>query len=205
MYKIENRKSKSLCSSCFRNGFSQVLPDSVSGDHEIFTLKDVQMKNMVQQNSNAQCCLLKAKTPYKLGCVPNQIMWYFKFLWLQTPLSVTILRTSNNGYWLSICACSCAKPSKKHLDYGPVPFSALSVEQMPVTVMYTLYYQRNCCSVGVQSQIFGLFGVFLQENLLDRWETVQILRIFRLFSQLVIEIVVFVVDCPNYSGYLSER
>ena len=34
---------------------------------------------------------------------------------------------------------------------------------------------------------------------------VQILRIFRLFPSLVIEIAVFVVDCPDYSGYSSGK
>ena len=43
---IQNRISKieRLCSSFFRSGFSQVLLDSVSGDHEIFILKNVWKK-----------------------------------------------------------------------------------------------------------------------------------------------------------------
>ena len=34
---------------------------------------------------------------------------------------------------------------------------------------------------------------------------VRILQIFWLFLWLVIEIAVFVIDCPDYSGYSSER
>ena len=45
---IENRKKieKVCASSCFRSGFSQLVPDPASGDHEIFILKDVWMRNM---------------------------------------------------------------------------------------------------------------------------------------------------------------
>ena len=34
---------------------------------------------------------------------------------------------------------------------------------------------------------------------------VRILRIFGLFPRLVIEVAVFVVDCPDYSGYSPAR
>ena len=34
---------------------------------------------------------------------------------------------------------------------------------------------------------------------------VRILRIFGVFPLLLIEIAVFEVDCPDYSGYSSER
>ena len=50
----------------------------------------------------------------------------------------------------------------KHRDYGPVPFSALSVGQMPVTVMYTLYYFRKFSWVTSDPEYSGLFGMFLQ-------------------------------------------
>ena len=45
----------------------------------------------------------------------------------------------------------------------------------------------------------------LQENLLDRWERFQILQIFGVFLHLVIGSAGFVVDCPDYLGYLPVR
>ena len=57
----------------------------------------------------------------------------------------------------------------------------------------------------VSSPEYSGLASILQEKLLDRWKWFQILRIFRVFPWLVIENAVFVVDCPNYSGYSSVR
>ena len=43
----------------------------------------------------------------------------------------------------------------------------------------------------------------LQEIILDRSKLFQILQISGVFPLLVIEIAVFVADCPDYSGYSS--
>ena len=50
-------------------------------------------------------------------------------------------------------------------------------------------------------------GIWLvsTRNLLDKWELFQILQIFGVFPWLLIVNAVFVVDCPDYLGYLSER
>ena len=57
----------------------------------------------------------------------------------------------------------------------------------------------------VSSPEYSGLASIVQENLLDRWKLFRILRIFGVFPWLVIEIAVFVVDCPDYSGYSSER
>ena len=51
-----------------------------------------------------------------------------KFMDYKLPWVLQYLEQKKNGYWLSICACSYAKLSWKHLDYGPVLFLALLVE-----------------------------------------------------------------------------
>ena len=76
---------------------------------------------------------------------------------------------------------------------------------MPVTVMYTLYYLRKLLYVLVSSPEYLGWAMILQEILLDRWKLFPILQIFRVFPLLVIENAVFVVDCPNYLGYSSEK
>ena len=48
-------------------------------------------------------------------------------------------------------------------------------------------------------------ALILQEKLLDRWEQFRILQIFGVFPHLVIENAGFVVDCPDYLGYLPVR
>ena len=53
-------------------------------------------------------------------------------------------------------------------------------------------------------EYLGLASI-LQEIILDRWKLFRILRIFGVFPLLVIEIAVFVVDCPDYSGYSPEK
>ena len=57
----------------------------------------------------------------------------------------------------------------------------------------------------VSNPEYSRLALILQENLLYRWELFRILRIFEVFPWLVIEIAVFVVDCPDYSGYSPER
>ena len=64
---------------------SQVLPDSASEDHEIFTLKRCLKENMVSEYKNAQCCLLRAKTLYQLICVPKLDNVVFKFVGYKLP------------------------------------------------------------------------------------------------------------------------
>ena len=70
-------------------------------------------------------------------------MWYFNY-GLQTPLSVTILRTKEKmGIGYPSVLAAMLNCHKKHSDYDPVLFSALSVDLVSVTVMYTLHYLRN--------------------------------------------------------------
>ena len=57
----------------------------------------------------------------------------------------------------------------------------------------------------VSSPEYSGWASVLQEIILDRWKLFRILRIFRVFPWLVIENAVFVVDCPDYSGYSSEK
>ena len=59
--------------------------------------------------------------------------------------------------------------------------------------------------VLVSSPEYSGLASILQENLFDRWKWFRILQIFRVLPWLMIEIAVFVVDCPNYLGYLSEK
>ena len=76
---------------------------------------------------------------------------------------------------------------------------------MPVTVMYTLYYLRKIAVELVSSPEYSGWASVLQENLLCRWKLFRILRIFGVFPLWLIEIAVFVVDCPNYLVYSPER
>ena len=76
---------------------------------------------------------------------------------------------------------------------------------MPVTEVYTLYYLRKFTVVLVSSPEYSGLASILQEKLLDRWKWFRILQIFGVFPWLVIEDAVFVVDCPDYLGYLPVR
>ena len=53
----------------FPSVFTQLVPDLVSGNGEMFILEDVYMKAWVNK-FNAQCCLLEAKTLYQFDFVP---------------------------------------------------------------------------------------------------------------------------------------
>ena len=71
---------------------------------------------------------LEQKTLYQFKMCTKLDDVVFKFVDYKLPWALQYLEQKKNGYWLSICACSYAKLSWKHLDYGPVLFLVLSVE-----------------------------------------------------------------------------
>ena len=78
---------------------------------ENFILEMSLEQSMVNKLKNAQCCLfLQTKILYQFRDVHQTSSVAFNY-GLQTPLSVTILGSKENRYWLSICTSSCAKLS----------------------------------------------------------------------------------------------
>ena len=105
-----------------------MLPDSLSGDHEIFRSERCLKEIMVSKFKMLSVVCLEQKhcTNLKM-CTKLDGMVFFDYR-LQTPLSVTILRTKKVGIGYPVLLAAVLNCHKKHLDYDPVPFSALSVE-----------------------------------------------------------------------------
>ena len=70
--------------------------------------------------------------------------------------------------------------------------------------VYPVLFEKIAVVLVSSPKYLGLASI-LQEKLLDRWKWFRILPIFGVFPWLVIENAVFVVDCPDYSGYSSVK
>ena len=70
--------------------------------------------------------------------------------------------------------------------------------------VYLVLFEKIAVELVSSPEYSGSASV-LQEIILDRWKLSRILQIFGVFPLLVIENAVFVVDCPDCLGYLSEK